>query len=142
MLLLDGLLNYSDSFVPTTRGGTMDIPRVLSTRIDPIEIDSEAHNVELNKHYPLKLYEQAEKKVPSSSITNLLDMVSNRLESPEQYENYNFTHNSSSINLGPVESRYVTLDSMADKALASLELASKTRASNATYVAIKRLRST
>ena len=135
MLLLDGLLNYSDSFVPTTRGGTMDIPRVLSTRIDPIEIDSEAHNVELNKLYPLELYEKAEKKVASSSITNLLDMVSNRLESPEQYENYNFTHNSSSINMGPVESRYVTLDSMADKALASLELASKTRASNATYVA-------
>ena len=62
------------------------------TRIDPTEIDSEAHNVELNKLYPLKLYEEAEKEVPSSSITNLLDMVSNRLESPEQYENYNFSN--------------------------------------------------
>jgi len=135
MLLLDGLLNYSDSFVPTTRGGTMDIPRVLSTRIDPIEIDSEAHNVELNSHYPLEFYEGSEKKVVSNSVSELLDMVSNRLDSPEQYENYNFTHASSSINMGPVESKYVTLDSMADKALASLELASRTRASNATYVA-------
>ena len=135
MLLLDGLLNYSDSFVPTTRGGTMDIPRVLSTRIDPIEIDSEAHNVELNSHYPIEFYEGSEKKVVSNSVSELLDMVSNRLDSPEQYENYNFSHDSSSINMGPVESKYVTLDSMADKALASLELASRTRASNATYVA-------
>ncbi len=135
MLLVDGLLNYSDSFVPTTRGGTMDIPRVLSTRIDPIEIDSEAHNVELNSNYPLEFYENSEKKVVSNSVSELLDMVSNRLDSPEQYENYNFSHESSSINMGPVESKYVTLDSMADKALASLELASRTRASNATYVA-------
>ena len=60
MLLLDGLLNFSDSFVPTTRGGTMDIPRDLSTRIDPMEIDSEAHNVELNSEYPLEFYEHSE----------------------------------------------------------------------------------
>ena len=113
----------------------MDIPRVLSTRIDPIEIDSEAHNVELNSDYPLEFYEGSEKKVPSNSVSELLDLVSNRLDSPEQYENYKFSHDSSSINMGPVESKYVTLDSMADKALASLELASRTRASNAKYVA-------
>ena len=135
MLLVDGLLNYSDSFVPTTRGGTMDIPRVLSTRIDPLEIDSEAHNIELNSNYPLEFYENSEKKEISNSVTKFLDLVSGRLESPDQYENYNFTHSSSSINMGPVESKYVTLGSMAEKALASLELASKTRASNATYVA-------
>ena len=135
MLLLDGLLNYSDSFVPTTRGGTMDIPRVLSTRIDPLEIDSEAHNVELNSNYPLEFYEESENKAISGSVSKFLDMVSNRLESPKQYEDYNFTHSSSSINMGPVESKYVTLDTMADKALASLELASRTRASSAKYVA-------
>ena len=71
MLLLDGLLNFSDSFVPTTRGGTMDIPRVLSTRIDPMEIDSEAHNVELNSEYPLEFYEHSEK---SSNPTEVLEL--------------------------------------------------------------------
>ena len=85
MLLLDGLLNYSDSFVPTTRGGTMDIPRVLSTRIDPVEIDSEAHNVELNTSYPLEFYEKAKKRVAPNKVTGLLDMVSNRLETESQY---------------------------------------------------------
>ena len=135
MLLLDGLLNFSDSFVPTTRGGTMDIPRVLSTRIDPIEIDSEAHNVELNSSYPLEFYEHAEKTSNPNAVLDYLDTVSKRLESPEQYEGYSFTHSSSDINLGPNESRYVTLGSMKSKAIASLELAKKTRASDATYVA-------
>ena len=135
MLLLDGLLNFSDSFVPTTRGGTMDIPRVLSTRIDPMEIDSEAHNVELNSEYPLEFYEHSEKSSNPTEVLEYLDMVSKRLESPEQYEGYSFSHSSSSINLGPNESRYVTLDSMKSKAIASLELAKKTRASDASYVA-------
>ena len=135
MLLLDGLLNFSDSFVPTTRGGTMDIPRVLSTRIDPMEIDSEAHNVELNSEYPLEFYEHSEKSSNPTEVLEYLDIVSKRLESPEQYEGYSFSHSSSSINLGPNESRYVTLDSMKSKAIASLELAKKTRASDASYVA-------
>ena len=135
MLLLDGLLNFSDSFVPTTRGGTMDIPRVLSTRIDPMEIDSEAHNVELNSKYPLEFYEHSEKFSNPVEVLEYLDTVSKRLESPEQYEGYSFTHSSSNINLGPNESRYVTLDSMKSKAIASLELAKKTRASDASYVA-------
>lgn len=135
MLLLDGLLNFSDSFVPTTRGGTMDIPRVLSTRIDPMEIDSEAHNVELNSKYPLEFYEHSEKFSSPVEVLEYLDTVSKRLESPEQYEGYSFTHSSSNINLGPNESRYVTLDSMKSKAIASLELAKKTRASDASYVA-------
>ena len=135
MLLLDGLLNFSESFVPTTRGGTMDIPKVLSTRIDPTEIDSEAHNVELNSKYSLKLYEQAEIFSNPREVLDILDTVSKRLETPGQYEGYSFTHDSSNINLGPHESRYVTLDSMKSKALASLELAKKIRASDATYVA-------
>tara|TARA_B100002052_G_scaffold49273_1_gene42335 strand:- start:12290 stop:13588 length:1299 start_codon:yes stop_codon:yes gene_type:complete len=135
MLLLEGLLNYSDSFVPTTRGGTMDIPRVLSTRIDPIEIDSEAHNVELNDSYSLELYNLAENFSNPSVVLEHLDLVKTRLESPRQYEDYGFSHQSSNINLGPNESRYVSLGSMAEKALASLELADKIRASDSKYVA-------
>ena len=135
MLLVDGLLNYSSSFVPSTRGGTMDIPRVLSTRIDPTEIDSEAHNIELNTEYSSEFYTLAEKRSEPNTVISLLDTVSQRLESPDQYENYGFTHESSSINKGPVESRYVILGSMSEKALASLELASRTRASDAAYVA-------
>ena len=56
MLLLDGLLNFSRSFLPENRGGTMDAPLVLTTRIDPKEIDKEALNVDVCDHYPLEVY--------------------------------------------------------------------------------------
>ncbi|MFW5919411.1 MAG: DNA polymerase II large subunit, partial [Halanaeroarchaeum sp.] len=44
MLLMDGLLNFSKQFLPDQRGGRMDAPLVMSSRIDPSEIDDEAHN--------------------------------------------------------------------------------------------------
>ena len=57
MLLMDGLLNFSRSFLPQNRGGTMDAPLVLTSRIDPAEIDKESLNVDVGRSYPLELYE-------------------------------------------------------------------------------------
>ncbi|MFY4816345.1 LAGLIDADG family homing endonuclease, partial [Haloarcula sp. AONF1] len=57
MLLMDGLLNFSKEFLPDQRGGRMDAPLVMSSRIDPSEIDDEAHNVDIVREYPLELYE-------------------------------------------------------------------------------------
>ena len=54
MLLLDGLLNFSRSFLPQNRGGSMDAPLVLTSRIDPAEIDKEALNVDVGSGYPLE----------------------------------------------------------------------------------------
>ena len=56
MLLLDGLLNFSLSYLPDRRGGKMDAPLVLTTRIDPKEIDAEAHNLDISDRYPLEFY--------------------------------------------------------------------------------------
>ena len=53
MLLLDALLNFSKSYLPSTRGGSMDAPLVLSTRIDPEEIDDESHNIDTMDMIPL-----------------------------------------------------------------------------------------
>ena len=33
-------------FLPDRRGGLMDAPLVLTTRLDPNEIDKEAHNID------------------------------------------------------------------------------------------------
>ncbi|MDO5835011.1 MAG: DNA polymerase II large subunit, partial [Methanobacterium sp.] len=38
MLLMDALLNFSKVYLPSSRGGRMDAPLVLSSRIDPEEI--------------------------------------------------------------------------------------------------------
>ncbi len=41
VLLLDGLLNFSRSYLPDSRGGLMDAPLVLALRLDPNEVDKE-----------------------------------------------------------------------------------------------------
>jgi len=135
MLLLDGLLNFSEHFLPTTRGGTMDIPRVLSTRIDPTEIDNEAHNIDLESQLPVEFYRAAARSDHPSTLGEHLDMVSDRLETPAQYHDFGFTHSTSDLNDGPHESRYVVLGTMLEKSQATLELAQRLRASDATYVA-------
>src|SRR5256712_928723 len=56
LLLLDCLVNFSRSFLPEKRGGLMDAPLVLTTRIDPNEIDKEAHNLDVMSRYPLGFY--------------------------------------------------------------------------------------
>ena len=137
MLLLDGLLNFSNVFVPSTRGGTMDLPRVLTTRIDPAEIDKEAHNVELLRRYPLEIYHAAARHAPPREVAAMLDLVGDRVGDPRQYEDFGFTHSVSDLNAGPHISRYVELDNMTDKAIRALDLARRVRASNASFLAEK-----
>ena len=91
MLLLDGLLNYSEKFLPNRRGGTMDTPRVLTTRINPKEIDGEAHNIDLESHYPLSLYQSAESEASPKNLVNDLTFVTNYLEANIDYP-FHFTH--------------------------------------------------
>ena len=134
MLLLDGLLNYSEKFLPSRRGGTMDTPRVLTTRINPKEIDSEAHNIDLESQYPLSFYHNAELEKSPKEIAKDLQFVSNHLEENKEYP-FLFTHQTSDINAGPKASTYVDLGSMQEKSDASLHLVSKIRASDASYLA-------
>ncbi|NMB78400.1 MAG: DNA polymerase II large subunit, partial [Methanomicrobiales archaeon] len=56
MMLLDGLINFSRSFLPENRGGSMDAPLVMTSRIDPAEIDKEALNVDVCDRYPIEVY--------------------------------------------------------------------------------------
>lgn len=58
MLLLDALINFSKSYLPNTRGGSMDAPLVLSSRIDPEEIDDESHNLDIFERFPVEFYEK------------------------------------------------------------------------------------
>ena len=44
ILLLDCLLNFSRELLPSNRGGRMDAPLTLSTRLTPEELDKEALN--------------------------------------------------------------------------------------------------
>ena len=57
MLLMDGLLNFSREILPANRGGQMDAPLVLTTRLNPTEIDKEALNVDAAWFYERQFYE-------------------------------------------------------------------------------------
>jgi DNA polymerase II large subunit len=128
MLLMDGLINFSRSFLPDKRGGQMDAPLVLSILIDPLEVDKEAHNIDLLRRYPLEFYEATLKYAHPRVLEKIMDTVSGRLGTPEQYEGWSFTQDVSDIAMGPVNSAYKTLETMVEKMTSQLELARKIRA--------------
>jgi DNA polymerase II large subunit len=123
MLLLDGLINFSRSFLPETRGGSMDAPLVLTGRIDPAEIDKESHNVDVCSYYPLEVYEAALVYAPAKNVESYVDKVERRLGTPAQVEGFSFTHDTTDISAGPRDTMYTQLKSMRDKFDAELALA-------------------
>ncbi|WNY29090.1 hypothetical protein MmiEs2_13060 [Methanimicrococcus stummii] len=135
MLLLDGMLNFSREYLPDKRGGQMDAPLVLTIRIDPNEIDKEAHNIDMCARYPHEFYLATEEYKNPAEISKIMDLVSGRLKTPDQYENFMFTHGTTDIAKGPAFSAYKTLDSMTDKMEAQLQLAEKIRAVDESNVA-------
>jgi len=128
MLLMDGLLNFSRSYLPDKRGGQMDAPLVLTSRIDPNEVDKEAHNIDVLFQYPLEFYEATLKYTNPKDIVKLMDTVSGRLGTPAQYEGLGFTHDTTDIAAGPRNSAYKTLGTMIEKMEAQLALARRIKA--------------
>jgi len=137
MLLLDALINFSHSYIPEKRGGKMDLPLILTTRIDPLEVDKEAHNVDTLSQYPLDFYESTLRHEHSKELESVMGLVSSRLGSELQYEKFGFTHDTVDISAGPKTSNYKTLKTMMDKMNAQLNLAAKIRAVDEADVAYK-----
>ncbi len=134
MLLLDGLLNFSREFLPEKRGGLMDAPLVLTTRINPDEIDEEAHNVDSLWRYPLEFYWKAMEYSDPKEVSDIMETVKARLGTEGQYEGFGYTHDTSNISMGPIESRYTLLGKMTEKMEAQIKVAHLIRAVDATDV--------
>jgi len=137
MLLMDALLNFSHAYIPDKRGGRMDLPLILTTRIDPSEVDKEAHNVDTMARYPLDFYEATLQHENPKELEPIMDLVSSRLGTELQYEQFGFTHDTDDISAGPKMSSYKTLKTMMDKMNAQLNLAAKIRAVDEADVAYK-----
>jgi DNA polymerase II large subunit len=123
MLLMDGLLNFSVSYLPEKRGGRMDAPLVLMTRIDPNEIDKEAHNIDVMRSYPPEIYRAGLENLNPKTLEKMLDTVGCRIGSNIQYEGFGYTVETGDISGGPTVSSYKTLESMDDKTKIQLQLA-------------------
>ncbi|MFB6160186.1 MAG: LAGLIDADG family homing endonuclease, partial [Haloferacaceae archaeon] len=133
MLLMDGLLNFSRQFLPDKRGGRMDAPLVMSSRIDPAEIDDEAHNMDVVTEYPLSFYEATREMADPEDVD--VQIAESTLGTDDQYRGFDHTHDTSNVALGPDLSAYKTLGSMMEKTDAQLELARRIRAVDETDVA-------
>ncbi|HJJ99933.1 MAG TPA: DNA polymerase II large subunit, partial [Methanocorpusculum sp.] len=130
MLLMDGLVNFSRSFLPSTRGGTMDAPLVLTTTLNPKEVDKETLNVDVMDHYPLEVYEACLTYTPPKNLEKIVDHVESRVGTPGQFEGFSFTHDTRDISEGPLDTMYTNpiLKGTTDKIKAELELADRIRA--------------
>ena len=127
-LLLDALVNFSRSYLPESRGALMDKPLVLTTRLDPTEVDKEAHNVDVGSRYPLALYRAAVERRSPKEVEALIDTVGHRLGTPAALSGYGFTHDTRDIAAGPVRSAYRGQKGMKDTVERSIVLTSQIRA--------------
>lgn len=137
MLLLDPLLNFSRFYLPSKIGGRMDATLVISSILDPNEVDVEAHNIDTLFKYPLEFYEATQKFKNPSEIEEFMNLVKFRLGTISQYENLGFNIPTRDINEGPTVSSYKTYENMEDKIEAQLHLAKIIKAVNARKVAQK-----
>jgi DNA polymerase II large subunit len=124
ILLLDALLNFSLHYLPSSRGGKMDAPLVLTALLDPSEVDDEVHAMDCCSRYPLELFEAGEKLLNPSEVK--VETVGDRLKTEGQYEGFEYTHEHSLD--APVTTSYVTLHDMQEKVEAELDLMTRIRA--------------
>ena len=126
MLLTEGLLNFSRMFLPKSRGGRMDAPLTLTTRIVATEIDKEALNVDVLWNYPVEFYELTHSETPprpKEALKAGIEIVETLTEAGERpVGQIGYTHETSDCAAGPRNNPYNTLDSMRRKTMEQFAL--------------------
>jgi DNA polymerase II large subunit len=140
MLLMDGLLNFSKEYLPSSRGSTMDAALVLTPVLSPAEVDDQVLGVDVMWNYPLELYEAAlEMKKPwelkYGPDQKKIEQLDDRVGKENQYEDFGFTHDVDDFNKGIQCSAYKTLPSMKEKLFGQMDIAKKVRAVDMDLVA-------
>ncbi|CAI8162980.1 MAG: Uncharacterised protein [Methanobacteriota archaeon] len=141
MLLMDGLLNFSREILPSNRGGQMDAPLVLTTRLNPTEVDKEALNVDSAWFYERWFYEATLDQPHPKELAEKMDFVERRIGSVAAIRGLGYTHSTKLIDQGPALSAYKTLESMIDKMNGQLGLGHRLRGVNVRTVASSVIRS-
>ncbi len=133
VLLMDGFLNFSKEYLPTTRGSKMDAPLVLVTKLNPLEVDDEAFNVDYVFEYPLEFYEETLKGSPATALP--IPRIETVLGTMRQFQSVPFTHYTDDIAIGPLVTKYKIIPSMKEKLNAQMELAEMIAAVDEKFVA-------
>lgn len=137
MLLLDGFLNFSEQYLPDKRGTrSMDAPLLMTSVVDPDEIDDEAHNVTTQSYFPLEFYYKSQEKPGPKDMD--IPIIEDMLDREDRSVlGVGYTTDTDDIGQGPLASRYNELEGMDAFVKHQLELASRTRAIDASMVASK-----
>jgi len=141
MLLMDGLINFSKDYLPSTRGGLMDAPLVLTVRLNPDEVDKEALNVDTLWEYPLEFYEAAEKNEMPSKLEGIMKTIKILIQETGSFRGIGYSRETADISSGIKISSYKTILSMQDKIEQQLGLARRIRAVDENDVAARVLSS-
>lgn len=126
MLLMDALVNFSKQYLPATRGGKMDACLVLTTILDPSQVDDQVHRMDIVSQMPLEFYRESNKLLDPSDFK--VELVQERLGTEKQYDGLGFTHDTTRIDDGVIQSSYTTLGAMEEKVGVQLGLGKKIRA--------------
>ena len=133
LLLMDALLNFSRQYLPERRGAkTMDAPLVLTSTLNPAEVDDQVHGMDIAWKYPLELYEAALEMKKPWDVTfddgKKVEQIADRLGTELQHDQFGYTHWVTNFNKGVLCSAYKTLPTMEDKLIGQMEIAKRVRA--------------
>ncbi|MFC7230198.1 hypothetical protein ACFQMM_00140 [Saliphagus sp. GCM10025308] len=92
----------------------------MSSRIDPSEIDDEAHNMDVVSRYPREFYEATLEQADPGDVEDIVEIAEDTLGTDHEYTGFGHTHDTTDIAMGPDLSAYKTLGSMMDKMDAQL----------------------
>jgi len=137
MLALDTILNFSKVFLPSHIGGIMDAPLLIIPIVNPVEVQRQAHEVDVAGKYPLLFYEKTLQKADSRQTSTIIDTIEDRLNTEAQFEGFKYTVPVSNVNMGNPESVYKKFGKMTAKLHSQLLLAEQIEAVDADVVARK-----
>lgn len=124
MMLMDVLLNFSRKFLPAQAGGMMDAPLFLLPLIVAEEVDDQAHNLDVAERYPRELYRASREGLEPKEVREV-EVVRQRLGTPLELAGYRYTHETSDISAGNVQTAYTRLEEMGEKMKKQMELMEK-----------------
>ncbi len=137
MLALDTILSFSKAYLPAQIGGIMDAPLFIIPVVNPLEVQRQAHEIDVAATYPSLFYEKTWQKAAPQKVSELIDLIEHRLNTPAQFQGFKYTIPVSDINMGNDESAYKKLGRMINKLRSQLTLAEKIEAVDAERVAKK-----
>ncbi len=137
MLALDTILNFSKVFLPSQIGGIMDAPILIIPVVNPLEVQRQAHEVDVAGKYPSLFYEKTLEQADPRQTSAIIDTIEDRLNTPAQFQGFNYTVPVSNVNMGNAESVYKKFGKMTDKLYSQLALAEMISAVDADIVAGK-----